>query len=63
MGPAPYPVDEKQRLNPTFVEWLMGFPKGWVEGMSRRQALRALGNAVVPQQALAAFSVLFEEHA
>lgn len=35
---------------PTFVEWMMGLPEGWTEGLSRTQALRALGNAVVPQQ-------------
>ena len=29
-------------LNPTWVEWLMGFPLGWT-------ALERLGNAVVPQ--------------
>ena len=29
-------------LNPTWVEWLMGFPLGWTD-------LGALGNAVVPQ--------------
>ena len=56
MGPAPHPVDERGRLAPTFVEWLMGFPAGWTDGMSRTQALKALGNAVVPQQAVAAIS-------
>jgi DNA (cytosine-5)-methyltransferase 1 len=56
--PAPHPVDEKGRLDPAFVEWMMGFPAGWVEGMSRTQALKALGNAVVPQQAIGALQVL-----
>jgi site-specific DNA-cytosine methylase len=39
------------KLNPRFVEWLQGFPIGWteVEGVSRRQRLKVLGNAVVPQ--------------
>jgi DNA-cytosine methyltransferase len=37
------------RLNPDWVEWLMGFPEGWSEGGSRKQRLVALGNAVVPQ--------------
>jgi len=27
----------------------MGFPDGWVDVLSRNQALKALGNAVVPQ--------------
>jgi hypothetical protein len=56
MGPAPHPVDDAGRLDPPFVEWMMGFPQGWTEGMSRTQALKALGNAVVPQQAVAAIS-------
>src|SRR5690606_26883739 len=55
--PAPAPtVDGK--LSPAFVEWMMGYPEGWVDGLTRTQALKALGNAVVPQQALAALSVL-----
>ncbi len=55
---APMPVDEKGRLAPSFVEWMMGFPEGWTAGMSRTQALKALGNAVVPQQAILALSML-----
>ncbi len=39
----------------------MGFPAGWTEGMARTQALKALGNAVVPQQAFAALSELIGE--
>jgi len=27
---------------------MMGFPPGWVDGLSRTAALRCLGNAVVP---------------
>ena len=53
MGPAPMPVDEG-KLSPAFVEWMMGFPPGWTDQMSRTQALKALGNAVVWQQAYAA---------
>jgi len=30
---------------------MMGFPTGWVDGLSRTAALRCLGNAVVPQVA------------
>ena len=58
MGPAPHPVDDKNRLAPSFVEWMQGFPAGWTDGMTRTQALKALGNAVVPQQAIAALSAL-----
>lgn len=46
------------RLNVGFVEWLMGFPEGWVAGLSYPQALRALGNSVVPHQAAAALAEL-----
>lgn len=58
MGAAPMPVDDKGRLAPAFVEWMQGFPAGWTEGMTRTQALKALGNAVVPAQAVAALEVL-----
>jgi DNA (cytosine-5)-methyltransferase 1 len=47
-----------ERLNPQFVEWMMGLPAGHVTnpaiGISRNQQLKALGNGVVPQQAAAA---------
>ena len=43
---------------PAFVEWMMGFPEGWVEGQSRTQALKMLGNAVVPAQAALALQLL-----
>lgn len=56
--PAPRPTDDDGRLSPPFVEWMMGYPAGWVDGLTRTQALKALGNAVVPQQGLAALSVL-----
>ena len=42
------------RLSPRFVEWMMGLPEGHVvdvPGITRNQALKALGNGVVPQQA------------
>jgi DNA (cytosine-5)-methyltransferase 1 len=50
-----------QRLSPRFVEWMMGLPAGWVtdvDGLSRNEMLRMLGNGVVPQQAEAALRAL-----
>lgn len=49
------------RLSPRFVEWMMGLPPGWVTdvpGLSRSAMLKALGNGVVPQQAVAAIYLL-----
>ena len=37
-----------ERLNPDWVEWLMGYPISWTDGGSRMQRLMALGNSVVP---------------
>lgn len=37
------------KLNPDWVEWLMGFPSQWTEGGTYKQRLMGLGNAVVPQ--------------
>ena len=59
--PAPAPTDDRGRLSPRFVEWMMGLPDGWVtgtEGLSRSQQLTCLGNGVVPQQAAYALSML-----
>ena len=54
----PDPLDITNRLNPQFVEYMMGLPEGWVTdaGLSRTQQLKMLGNGVVPQQALFALS-------
>lgn len=64
---APPPTEAGQRggdvLSPRFVEWMMGLPAGHVTdtpGLSRSQALKALGNGVVPQQAAHAVSHLAE---
>ena len=56
---APDPTHDG-RLNAAFVEWMQGYPAGWVTDTltSRRHALHALGNAVVPQCAAAAFTQL-----
>lgn len=43
-----------RKLNPAFVEWMMGLPAGWVTdipGLTHNQQTHALGNGVVPQQA------------
>ncbi|GAO09200.1 putative modification methylase [Streptomyces lydicamycinicus] len=59
--PAPGPVDAVGRLSPVFVEWLMGLPAGHVTavpGLSRSAQLKALGNGVVPHQAVAALRFL-----
>ncbi|MEV6328525.1 DNA cytosine methyltransferase [Streptomyces sp. NPDC051909] len=58
---APRATDDRRRLNPTFVEWLMGLPAGHVTDvpdLTRTQQLKALGNGVVPQQAEAALRLL-----
>jgi DNA (cytosine-5)-methyltransferase 1 len=60
--PAPAPTDDRGRLSPAFVEWMMGYPAGWVDGLTRTQALKALGNAVVPQQGAAAVALLEAAH-
>jgi DNA (cytosine-5)-methyltransferase 1 len=66
--PAPAPTIPGRHgrpvLSPSFVEWLMGLPYGWVCGIGppRTVALRVLGNGVVPQQAATALRVLLARH-
>lgn len=62
---APPPTERgrngQPRLSPAFVEWMQGLPAGWVTdvpGLTRNEALKALGNGVVPQQAAEAISIL-----
>ena len=53
-APAPtVPHGERVRVNPVFVEWMMGLPKGRVtgHGMKPAKELQLLGNGVVPRQA------------
>ncbi|MCJ0872915.1 DNA (cytosine-5-)-methyltransferase [Streptomyces sp. AP-93] len=62
--PAPAPVDERRRLAPAFVEWMMGLPEGHVTdvpGLSRGAQLHLLGNGVVPQQATCALGILLPD--
>jgi DNA (cytosine-5)-methyltransferase 1 len=63
---APYPVERgtrgQPRLAAAFSEWLLGLPKGFVTdlGLPYGAQHRALGNGVVPQQALVALWQLVE---
>lgn len=55
---APPLAKPKGTLNVEFIEWMMGFPRGWVtdaDDVSRTAKLAALGNACTPQQASEAF--------
>ena len=59
--PAPLPTEPTgrngaHRLSARFAEWMMGLDPGWVTDMpiSRTEQLRAIGNGVAPQQAVAA---------
>ena len=56
---TPNPL-ELGKLNPKFVEYMMGLPVGWVTDLeiSRSQQLKLLGNGVVPQQAYYAIDKL-----
>ena len=63
--PAPAPTEpngkNRPRLSARFVEWMMGLPEGWVTdtpGITRNEALKALGNGVVPQQGATALTHL-----
>jgi DNA (cytosine-5)-methyltransferase 1 len=51
----------RPRLNPVFVEWMMGLPEGHVtgHGLAAHKCLKMLGNGVVPQQAHYAITQLF----
>lgn len=59
---APNPLDLTGKLNPQFVEYMMGLNEGWVTDLdiSRSQQLKMLGNGVVPQQAYFALEILNE---
>lgn len=59
MRNTPNPLDQS-KLNPKFVEYMMGLPEGWVTDLdlSRAQQFKLLGNGVVPQQAYLALERL-----
>lgn len=58
-APAPTAPDARGnlRLNPAAVEWLMGYPAGWVTDLDlpRSQQIKLGGNGVVPLQGAAAY--------
>lgn len=72
--PASSPTELNTKGNPRlaapFSEWMMGWPEGWVTALvdqsrtrppgtiSRNDALRIIGNGVVPKQAFAAIASL-----
>jgi DNA (cytosine-5)-methyltransferase 1 len=65
--PAPSPTQPSKKgtpqLSPRFSEWIMGLPDGWVTdvpGITRAEALKALGNGVCPQQGAAALRSLLD---
>jgi DNA (cytosine-5)-methyltransferase 1 len=57
--PVPFPTNDKG-VEPEFVEWMMGLPKGYVTetNLHRSAKLKMLGNGVVPQQAALAIRLL-----
>lgn len=66
-GTAPAPTEltakGKHRLNAAFAEWMMGLEPGHVTevpGLTRNEQLKAIGNGVVPQQAVAALKNMLE---
>ena len=64
VAPEPtIPGRTRPQLSPRFVEWMMGLPDGHVTGVigKRTDALRVLGNGVVPQAAALALRQLLAE--
>ena len=66
-GTAPLPTQTvasgRHRVDPAFVEWMMGLDTGHVTGvpgLTNKEQLKALGNGVVPQQAVAALKNMLE---
>ena len=61
-GPkSPKSAVDRPRPAPAFVEWLMGLPTGWVtdsDELTQNQQITALGNGVLPLQAVTALSLL-----
>lgn len=59
-APAPTTQDAngRHRLNPELPRWMMGFPPGWLDGLTQAQKLKAAGNAVCQQQAELALRIM-----
>jgi len=64
---APIPVIRGPRggvkVNPRFVEWMMGLPEGWateVEGVSLGEQISRIGNGVMPLQSVTSFVLLLQ---
>lgn len=62
-APAPALLNDADgpRPAPEFVEWLMGLPSGWVtdsDELTPNQRITAIGNGVLPLQAVSALSLL-----
>lgn len=62
-APAPALLNDADgpRPAPAFVEWLMGLQTGWVtdtDELTQNQQITALGNGVLPLQAVSALSLL-----
>lgn len=62
-APAPALLNDADGAGPApaFVEWLMGLPTGWVtdtDQLTQNQQITALGNGVLPLQAVSALSLL-----
>jgi DNA (cytosine-5)-methyltransferase 1 len=59
MQKSPSELDQN-KVNPKFIEYMMGLPAGWVtdSGIPITQQYKMLGNGVVPQQALYALELL-----
>ena len=63
LAPAPALLNDADgpRPAPAFVEWLMGLPAAWVTDASeltQNQQITALGNGVLPLQAVRALRLL-----
>jgi DNA (cytosine-5)-methyltransferase 1 len=65
--PAPAPTEPNKNGNPrlaaAFSEWMLGWPAGWVsdvDGLTRNDMLRIIGNGVCAQQCFAALQYLIQ---
>lgn len=61
--PVPYPLTDRNRIEPAFSEWLMGLPAGWCSDLDldHKHIMGLIGNGVCPQQAALAWWLLTAE--